>query len=90
MPEGETLYPFEVVVPGTPLSLQAKSAKHREAWKKQVTEAARKRQYTERRMCGLIALRNQIVHGDVAAEPAAGDVNLVLAATEETLAANAP
>jgi uncharacterized protein YutE (UPF0331/DUF86 family) len=44
---------------------------------------------TERRMRGLIALRNQIVHGDVIAEPAADDVNLVLAATEETLAANA-
>jgi Holliday junction resolvase RusA-like endonuclease len=45
MPEGEKLYPFEVVVQGTPLSQQAKIAKHREAWKKQVTEAARKHQY---------------------------------------------
>jgi uncharacterized protein YutE (UPF0331/DUF86 family) len=40
----------------------------------------------ERRMRGLIALRNQIVHGDVAAEPAAADVNLMLTAIEETLA----
>jgi uncharacterized protein YutE (UPF0331/DUF86 family) len=43
----------------------------------------------ERRMRGLIALRNQIVHGDVVAEPAAEDVNLVLAAIEETLAESA-
>lgn len=43
----------------------------------------------ERRMRRLIELRNQIVHGNVVAEPAAADVNLVLAAIEETLAANA-
>jgi hypothetical protein len=42
----------------------------------------------ERRMRGLIALRNKIVHGDVVAEPAAADVNLMLAAIEETLATN--
>jgi hypothetical protein len=42
----------------------------------------------ERRMRGLIALRNQIVHGDVVAEPAAADVNLMLAAIEETLGTN--
>jgi uncharacterized protein YutE (UPF0331/DUF86 family) len=41
----------------------------------------------ERRMRGLIELRNQIVHGNVAAEPAAADVNLMLDAIEETLAA---
>ena len=40
---------------------------------------------TERRLRGLIALRNQIVHGDVAAEPTAEDVNLLLSAVEETL-----
>jgi uncharacterized protein YutE (UPF0331/DUF86 family) len=43
----------------------------------------------ERRMRGLIALRNQIVHGDVVTEPTAEDVNLVLAAIEETLAESA-
>jgi uncharacterized protein YutE (UPF0331/DUF86 family) len=41
----------------------------------------------ERRMHGLIALRNQIIHGDVVAEPAAEDVDLVLTAVEETLSA---
>jgi uncharacterized protein YutE (UPF0331/DUF86 family) len=44
---------------------------------------------TERRMRELIALRNQIVHGDVVAEPAAEDVNLVLTAVEEILAVSA-
>jgi uncharacterized protein YutE (UPF0331/DUF86 family) len=43
----------------------------------------------ERRMRKLITLRNQIVHGDVAAEPAVEDVSLVLAAIEETLATHA-
>jgi crossover junction endodeoxyribonuclease RusA len=43
MPEAATLYPFEAVVPGTPLSLQAKNAKHREAWKKQIADVALKR-----------------------------------------------
>jgi REase_AHJR-like len=42
----------------------------------------------ERRMRELIALRNQIVHGDVVAEPSADDVNLVLAAIQETLTAD--
>jgi uncharacterized protein YutE (UPF0331/DUF86 family) len=40
---------------------------------------------TERSMRGLIALRNQIVHGDVVAEPTAEDVNLLLSAVEEAL-----
>jgi uncharacterized protein YutE (UPF0331/DUF86 family) len=38
---------------------------------------------------GLIALRNQIVHGNVAAEPMVEDVNAVLKAVEETLATGA-
>ena len=40
---------------------------------------------TERRLRVLIALRNQIVHGDVGAEPTSEDVNLLLSAVEETL-----
>jgi crossover junction endodeoxyribonuclease RusA len=44
MPDGETLYPLEVVLQGIPVSLQTKNANHREAWKKQVAESARKRQ----------------------------------------------
>jgi Holliday junction resolvase RusA-like endonuclease len=44
MPDGEALYPLEVVLQGVPASLQIKNAKHREAWKKQVAESARKRQ----------------------------------------------
>ena len=44
---------------------------------------------TERRMRSLIELRNRIVHGDLNAEPAAADVELVLSAISETLAANA-
>lgn len=43
----------------------------------------------ERRMRLLIELRNRIVHGDLNAEPAAADVELVLSAISETLAANA-
>lgn len=40
---------------------------------------------TEQRIRALIALRNRIVHGDVAAEPAAEDVAIILQAIEETL-----
>jgi hypothetical protein len=43
----------------------------------------------ENRLRALIALRNRIVHGDVAAEPADEDVNLLLSAVDETLAASA-
>jgi uncharacterized protein YutE (UPF0331/DUF86 family) len=43
----------------------------------------------ERRMRELIGLRNQIVHGNVVAEPTAENVDLMLAAINETLAANA-
>lgn len=39
----------------------------------------------ERRMRSLIELRNRIVHGDVAAEPMASEVDLILAAIDETL-----
>lgn len=39
----------------------------------------------ERRMRSLIELRNRIVHGDVAAEPTTHDVDLILAAIDETL-----
>ena len=45
MPDGESLYPFEVVLQGTPVTLQSGNTKRKEAWKKQVIEAARKRQY---------------------------------------------
>jgi uncharacterized protein YutE (UPF0331/DUF86 family) len=41
----------------------------------------------EQRMHALISLRNQIVHGDLTAEPATVDVELVLSAIEETLSA---
>jgi uncharacterized protein YutE (UPF0331/DUF86 family) len=40
---------------------------------------------TEGRMRNLIELRNRIVHGDLVAEPAQADVELVLSAIEETL-----
>jgi uncharacterized protein YutE (UPF0331/DUF86 family) len=43
----------------------------------------------ERRMRSLIELRNRIVHGDLDVEPASEDVDLVLSAISETLAANA-
>jgi hypothetical protein len=43
----------------------------------------------ERRMRKLITLRDQIVHGDVMSDPVPDDVNLVLAAIEETLAVHA-
>jgi uncharacterized protein YutE (UPF0331/DUF86 family) len=39
----------------------------------------------ERRMRSLIELRNRIVHGDVTAEPTAQEVDLILAAIDETL-----
>ena len=39
----EELYPFEFVVPGTPLSLQAKNKAHLASWKGTVSEAARER-----------------------------------------------
>ena len=44
MPDMNALYPLEVVLRGTPRSLQSKSAKHRERWKARVAEAARQRQ----------------------------------------------
>ncbi|MBV8474237.1 MAG: hypothetical protein JO234_12535 [Hyphomicrobiales bacterium] len=44
---------------------------------------------TEDRLRARIALRNQIVHGDVAAEPTEDDVSLLLSAIDETLGANA-
>jgi uncharacterized protein YutE (UPF0331/DUF86 family) len=43
----------------------------------------------ERRMRPLIEVRNRIVHGDLNAEPAAADVELVLSGISETLTANA-
>jgi uncharacterized protein YutE (UPF0331/DUF86 family) len=42
----------------------------------------------ERNMRALVDLRNRIVHGDLAAEPATADVELVLSAIEETLGAD--
>lgn len=44
MADEETLYPFEVVLQGTPVALQSKTATSREAWKERVKEAADKRQ----------------------------------------------
>jgi uncharacterized protein YutE (UPF0331/DUF86 family) len=44
---------------------------------------------TEHRMRPLVDLRNKVAHGDLSAEPTAEDVQLVLAAIEETLAAKA-
>jgi uncharacterized protein YutE (UPF0331/DUF86 family) len=41
----------------------------------------------EQRMRALISLRNRIVHGDLTAEPATADVELVLSAIEQTLSA---
>jgi hypothetical protein len=43
----------------------------------------------ERRMRDLIALRNRVVHGDLAAEPARADVELILSAVEASLRADA-
>jgi uncharacterized protein YutE (UPF0331/DUF86 family) len=40
---------------------------------------------TERRLRGLVALRNSIVHGDLAAEPDAADVESVLSAVDEAM-----
>ncbi|HEX8077795.1 MAG TPA: RusA family crossover junction endodeoxyribonuclease [Chthoniobacterales bacterium] len=44
MSDGETLYPLEVVLQGTPVTLQSRNAPRREAWKNQVMEATRYRQ----------------------------------------------
>ena len=44
---------------------------------------------TERRMRGLIDLRNRIVHGDLNAEPAMEEIDLVLAAIDQSLSASA-
>ncbi len=44
MSDGDTLYPLEVVLQGTPVALQSKRAIRREAWKDQVKDAARRRQ----------------------------------------------
>jgi hypothetical protein len=43
----------------------------------------------ERRMRDLVTLRNRVVHGDLAVEPAKSDVDLVLSAVEATLNADA-
>ena len=44
----------------------------------------------EQRMRALISVRNQVVHGDLTAEPARSDVELMLSAIEETLSAARP
>lgn len=44
MSDGEALYPLEVVLQGTPVTLQSKNVPRREAWKDRVTEATRSRQ----------------------------------------------
>ena len=44
MSDGETLYPLEVVLQGTPVTLQSKNTSRREAWKDRITEATRHRQ----------------------------------------------
>jgi hypothetical protein len=44
---------------------------------------------SEEQLRALIGVRNRIVHGDVAAEPSADDVALVLGAVEDTLAVDA-
>ncbi len=44
---------------------------------------------TERQVRGLIDLRNRIVHGDLSAEPAPSEIDLVLSAIEQTLGAEA-
>ncbi|MBX3501158.1 MAG: DUF86 domain-containing protein [Alphaproteobacteria bacterium] len=44
---------------------------------------------TERRLRGLVDLRNRIVHGDLGAEPTPSEVQSVLSAIDETLKAEA-
>jgi hypothetical protein len=44
MADEDTLYPLEVVLQGTPLALQSKSAAHRQAWRQRVRDATRDRQ----------------------------------------------
>ncbi|MBT2132702.1 RusA family crossover junction endodeoxyribonuclease [Croceibacterium sp. LX-88] len=44
MSDQETLFPFEVVLEGTPIALQCKTSATREAWKKRVNDAASERQ----------------------------------------------
>ncbi len=40
MTNAETMYPLEVVLQGAPISLQSKSARNKQAWKRRVYEAA--------------------------------------------------
>lgn len=40
----DSLYPFEFLVEGTPISLQSANARRRQAWKDRIAEAARERQ----------------------------------------------
>ncbi len=44
MADEKILYPFEVVMQGTPVALQSKTATSREAWRERVKDAARMRQ----------------------------------------------
>lgn len=44
---------------------------------------------TERRLRGLVDLRNRIVHGDLSAEPTSAEVQVVLLAIDETLKTDA-
>lgn len=44
MSDDDTLYPLEVVLQGTPVTLQSKNPPRREAWKNRVSEATRDRQ----------------------------------------------
>src|SRR5262249_30274006 len=43
----------------------------------------------EQRLRALIDVRNRVVHGDLMADPATADIELVLSAIEETLSADA-
>jgi Holliday junction resolvase RusA-like endonuclease len=78
MPDGESLYPLEVVLQGTPVTLQSSKKKRKEAWKKQVMEAARKRQYET---CELVLLDHRPLAVTIyyfPSDPMEGDIDNIV------------
>lgn len=78
MSDGEMPFPLEVVVEGTPVSLQSKNGKNRESWKKVIRESARERRDQASEFCWLDqrALGVKIYY--FPPEPMVGDVDNIV------------
>jgi crossover junction endodeoxyribonuclease RusA len=78
MVEGEPPYPLEIVIEGTPVSLQTKNAKNRESWRQIVREAAldRRNELSEFCLLDQRALGVKIYY--FPQEPMVGDIDNIV------------